>query len=823
MSGDNTHTTTFVGRETVSETLKKIGTASDETAKKLSGMGKIIGGVALGNILTSALHDVMNFAKQSVGAYETVGSQVLTLKRVVGGSAESASQLRFAMHETGLSVDNAGMSLKQFAKHVEANDKNIKTMGVATRDVHGNVRDFNAVLLDTADRFAHMPAGIEKTALATQLFGRNGLQMLPFLELGKTKLQALEAEATKYGLVLTQDNLNAIQKNIIAHREFQAAMQGVQLQLGVVLLPMLTKITTAFSEWLIQIRPTIASLSEELKPAVAAVGEALKTLFGALKDVVNFLIKHKGDVKDFTEVVLLGAGAFAIYRAATILQTAALGVYKTAVALAKGETLALNAALESTPLGVIVALGSLAALLAYQVGSKKHMAAPGTPAAEAGIARQAAANHLSIAQARQNYEQDYYAHNPGSAGGTSHVGGKYVLPKEAKDPNVITDPNQYHPIDETKTKKAKTSAFDLAKEVAKSYVEGLTGSASQISAAFKAMISVATAAGKAGKTDPTGLVSALKLQQSQLLTLAGDRDLTITRLTNAQSNLKNLQTQAQQLADQISSGIETSFSITSGNKPQTLNEMLGGMTRNADRARQLVSALGQLKAQGLDPALLKDIASAGTERGLDVAQQILVGGASGVQSLNSLQSAIAAYAKDAGIVVAASTYQSGIDAAQGLVDGLKSQEAMLESAMRDLASRLESVFDRAIAALATKKQTLADGLAGQLGGLQNNYSGDAALLTPDSAKNFAASAGGVKDIYGALAFATQGGALAADAKRQADALAAQIAALTGGSTTINNITVSGSLNGDQAAQQIQTMLLGLARTNGVPHGALLSM
>jgi hypothetical protein len=706
MSEQYRNETIFAGRdESASETLHKIGLKADETGKKLSGMGSIVGGVSLGNMLTNVLRDVTNFAKQSVNAYATVGAEVLKLQRSTGGSAQEASKLRFAFHETGLDVTAAGISIKTFSKHVEVNDKAIKAMSVTTRDSNGHFLSTNTILMEVADRFKSMPNGIEKTAAAVNLFGKSGQQMLPFLNQGKQGLMDLEAEAQKYGLVLTQNNLDAIQKNIMAHRELSAAMQGAQLQIGQVLLPVMTQMTKGFTDFLVQIRPVVENLVTGLKPAVADIAGVLKDALGALGTFVKFLSDHPDAAKAFGDGI--------------VVMVAGLVAFKTAAKLAKSEIILFNLALAETPVGAIAAIVALLAGFAINSkGDTKSVAVhkDAISAESERLWKLKDDQYFSMTGRHLKKPVSMTAQRYGAGGSGEYGADAHQIDYSKKDPSK-TDPFY---IDQNKN---KTPAFNLGKAVGTDFIHGLVGSTSQVVSTINSMVTMAYAAAKAGKTNPDNLITALKAQQKQMVMLAEDRDLTIKRLVAAQGNLKSLQDQSKQLADQISQGIVSSYSITSGNSPQTLSGMLAGMTRNADRARKLADALKLLKDQGLDAALLKDIATAGTERGLDVAQQIMIGGASGVQQLNTLQGAISSYAKDAGQTVGDATFAGGISIAQKLVDSLTSEKAKILESIQDLATSIQKIFDNAIKALATGQQKAADAGAKKLTDLVNVYPG----------------------------------------------------------------------------------------------------
>jgi hypothetical protein len=105
----------------------------------------------------------------------------------------------------------------------------------------------NELIDAAADRLANMENGAEKNALAMKLFGKGGLDMVKVLGKGSKGLAKLSAEAEKYGLVLTKDNVEAVKKSVAANRDQEAAYQGLQLQIGMHVLPLVTKLTTAFA------------------------------------------------------------------------------------------------------------------------------------------------------------------------------------------------------------------------------------------------------------------------------------------------------------------------------------------------------------------------------------------------------------------------------------------------------------------------------------------------------------------------------------------------------------------------------------------------
>ena len=94
----------------------------------------------------------------------------------------------------------------------EASAQNFEALGVAVQNQDGTLRDSEQVLLDLADRFQAMPDGAEKAALAVDIFGKAGAEMIPFLNQGREGIGALKQEAAELGLQLSADTAAQTQR-----------------------------------------------------------------------------------------------------------------------------------------------------------------------------------------------------------------------------------------------------------------------------------------------------------------------------------------------------------------------------------------------------------------------------------------------------------------------------------------------------------------------------------------------------------------------------------------------------------------------------------
>lgn len=258
-----------------------------ESGDATQSFGKV-SGVALAAVGTAAAA----FALKAADSYVAYGKTIMGLSRISGESVETMSKMAFAAQQSGVSAETLTTGIKFLQKNMASGNAEFEKMGVSVKNADGSFRNVHAVFLDTADAISKMSNATEKADAIRQIFGRNGQALGALLNKGRDGIIALEGAAQKYGLVLTQDNLPAIQANIKAHREMDAAMQGAQNQIGQNVLPVLTSAINLFSNLPGPIASSIAPLAGVtggvilLSKATAMLGVSLGPI-GALIALVG--------------------------------------------------------------------------------------------------------------------------------------------------------------------------------------------------------------------------------------------------------------------------------------------------------------------------------------------------------------------------------------------------------------------------------------------------------------------------------------------------------------------------------------------------------
>ena len=225
-----------------------------------------------------------------LGGLSLVGQKLLELGKA---AAEYGDEIEHASRKTGISTDTlqglkfaaaqSDVSFTQLQQGLFRLSRAMASVGQGNKQVAGafqtvglsanalkNMR-LEDVLIHVSDAFAKSQDGAAKAAIAMQLFGRAGADLIPFLDQGSQNIDALTKKAHELGLVLSDQ---AIAKDAAFNESLKSL--GAQLKMAAVgfgsdLTPAIQSMTDA--------------LSESLKPG-GFLADTLKALADAIKTLV---------------------------------------------------------------------------------------------------------------------------------------------------------------------------------------------------------------------------------------------------------------------------------------------------------------------------------------------------------------------------------------------------------------------------------------------------------------------------------------------------------------------------------------------------------
>lgn len=187
------------GEGAVQGLAKNLGSLQDKAGRVqggLKGLASSAGG--LGGALQSLLPlatgaGLVTMAK---GAIDTADN-LAKMSAKTGVSVEQLSKFKQAADLGGTSIEGVSSAMLKLNKGLAGGTgpaaDALSQLGISANDASGKLKSTDQVMLEVADKFQAMPDGAEKSALAMQLFGKSGAEMIPMLNGGRKGIEGLSA------------------------------------------------------------------------------------------------------------------------------------------------------------------------------------------------------------------------------------------------------------------------------------------------------------------------------------------------------------------------------------------------------------------------------------------------------------------------------------------------------------------------------------------------------------------------------------------------------------------------------------------------------
>lgn len=229
------------------------------------------------------------------------GDEMSKFRQKTGLAAEQVAGLQLAARQAGVN-DMAG-AMAKLSKNMAAGNDAFEAMGVKVKNADGSLRGTREVLGDVAAKFAGYQDGAAKAALAQELFGKTGAELIPLLNAGADGLDEMDATAARLGLTMSEETQVASEKFNDTVDLLGQGVQGVGRKIAANLLPTLN---TMAGEML-----RTAGDTRTMTEASSVLASGLKILFtvaAAGVGVFNVLGKGVGAVA--AALVLAAQGEF---------------------------------------------------------------------------------------------------------------------------------------------------------------------------------------------------------------------------------------------------------------------------------------------------------------------------------------------------------------------------------------------------------------------------------------------------------------------------------------------------------------------------------
>ena len=269
-------------------------------------------GRSLGASIKSAAGSFLAFA----GVTVSIGAVVNSLKSAIdradelrdasirlGVGVDVLSKWSYAAKQTGTDIEDLQKGLKILSKNAaEALDPKSQQAGLfaALGIKKDDLTDLTTLVPKIADAFQRLPDGVQKAAVAQQLFGKSGLELTEFLNSGSKGLDEFGNKLENLGGVVTPEAAAAADKFNDDLDDLKTAFGGVANKVAQDLLPTLDGFINDLNSP--GMRQGLATVVEGLANIITFAGNAAAAV-GGLAHQLSVAFTASGDLNEYDDLL----------------------------------------------------------------------------------------------------------------------------------------------------------------------------------------------------------------------------------------------------------------------------------------------------------------------------------------------------------------------------------------------------------------------------------------------------------------------------------------------------------------------------------------
>jgi len=166
---------------------KDMSSAQATVSRTVSNINNILGTIGVGL-------SVDMFASMIKGVVDA-GDRLNDLRKISSLTVEELGGLGKAAKLNGSNLEDVAKAIGIMNGNVAKGSDAFARLSISTKTASGDFRQSRDILLDVADRFSTMRDGVQKAAIAQEIFGKSGRELIPLLNEGR---QAIEGQMEAY-------------------------------------------------------------------------------------------------------------------------------------------------------------------------------------------------------------------------------------------------------------------------------------------------------------------------------------------------------------------------------------------------------------------------------------------------------------------------------------------------------------------------------------------------------------------------------------------------------------------------------------------------
>ncbi len=225
----------------------------------------------------------------SVRVFIKAGDALDKMSKRTGLSVEALSELKFAAEQSGTDLETLEKGVRTLQRTINDAERGLSTATDALADLGLTAADLRALSPEEqfkliAERLSGIDDPSKRAALALQILGRAGTQLLPLMQDGARGIKLLQAEARRLGLTISTETARDAARLGDALDALRSVLRATVIAIGGALAPALeaitkrvTRIAVVTGDWIRRNRALVVTAAK-IAVGFVAVGSALVAL-----------------------------------------------------------------------------------------------------------------------------------------------------------------------------------------------------------------------------------------------------------------------------------------------------------------------------------------------------------------------------------------------------------------------------------------------------------------------------------------------------------------------------------------------------------------
>lgn len=296
--------------------LDNMGDAAKDAASKSERLQKIgtgikAAGAAIGAVATTAAAAgaaIVSMADDTAAA----GDNVDKMSQKLGLSREGFQEWDFVLSQNGVDIDSFGTGMKTLVSNMDSANsgnataiENFKKLGISVTDSNGKLKSQEQMLNETVTAFQKMEDGTEKSRLATELFGKQGQNLMPLLNGEAGAVDDLKQKAQDLGMVMSDEAVTATVNYTDAMDALNRTVDGTKNKIMAELMPGMTGVIEGLTGMLAGTEGADQQLKTGINDILSSVQEMLPGLMSMVQTFLGAFISALPQILEMGTDILL--------------------------------------------------------------------------------------------------------------------------------------------------------------------------------------------------------------------------------------------------------------------------------------------------------------------------------------------------------------------------------------------------------------------------------------------------------------------------------------------------------------------------------------